>query len=68
MILKYILWSLFLSLVFNLKTIQSFQCKINGTRPVKTYIIDLDSPPKDRYKQPAADFKDGIAALIDAQK
>ena len=57
-----------LSLAINLKQTHSFQCKINGTRPVKTYIIDLDKPAKDRFKEPAADFKAGIAALIDAQK
>ena len=51
-----------------LKQTYSFECKKNGTRPVKTYIIDLDKPASERFIEPATDFKDGIAALIDAQK
>jgi hypothetical protein len=68
MIFKYILWSLFVASAVNLKHAHGFQCKVNGTRPVKTYIIDLDKPAKERYQEPAADFKESIAVLIDAQK
>lgn len=49
-------------------TVSSFACDRKSTRPVKTYVIDLDKPGKDRFKETSIDFKPQIGALIDAQK
>lgn len=43
-------------------------CQKASTRPVKTYKIDLDKPARDRFIQPAIDYKDEIAALIEYEK
>lgn len=49
-------------------TVSSLQCDRKSTRPVKTYVIDLDKPGRERFKETSIDFKTQIGALIDAQK
>lgn len=49
-------------------TVSSLQCDRKSTRPVKTYVIDLDKPGRERFKETSTDFKTQIGALIDAQK
>ena len=66
MILKSILFISCFCLIWT--NVNTFECKKNSTKQVKTYIIDLDKPGNERFIQPALDFKDEIAALVDAQK
>ena len=46
----------------------TFSCSRKSTRPVKTYVIDLDKPARERFKETSIDFKDKFGVLIEAQK
>jgi hypothetical protein len=43
-------------------------CTKSSTLPIKTYIIDLDKPPRERFTESAKDFKDDIASYIKINK
>jgi hypothetical protein len=43
-------------------------CVNKGPTPLKIYTINLDSDPKDRFKQTATDYKEGIIDLVNFQK
>lgn len=43
-------------------------CEQQSTRDVKTYTVDLDQPPRERFKQMSQDYKTEIGILVEAQK
>jgi hypothetical protein len=60
--------ALLLLLISALLEYSECACQKASTRPVKTYKIDLDKPARERFIQPASDFKNEIAALIEYEK
>jgi hypothetical protein len=44
------------------------KCQKNSTIDLKTYIIDLDLPPRERFKQVVIDFQDHIWDWFAAEK
>ena len=44
------------------------KCERNKPSNVKTYIIDLDKAPRDRFKEVSMDFKQPIVDWINAEK
>ena len=52
---------------FLLDTVKS-ECSRSSTRPLQTYIIDLDKPASDRFNEPTKQFSDEIKVLIEARK
>ena len=45
-----------------------FGCSKTSYIPVKTYVIDLDKPPIERFYQTSIDFKDAIISYIKINK
>ena len=43
-------------------------CTKSSSLPIKTYIIDLDKPARQRFTESAKDFKDAITAYIKINK
>jgi hypothetical protein len=43
-------------------------CSRQTSRPLKTFIIDLDKPAHEHFAEPVAYFKEEIAALVEAEK
>ncbi len=44
------------------------KCERTNTAAVKTYKINLDSPPAERFAEVTADFKKEILILFDAER
>lgn len=60
-------------LLFNLLVLSSIssiesKCERNSTVDVKTYVINLDLPPRERYKQVVTDHKLYIWEWFSAEK
>ena len=67
MIIKYFSIILFLTIQCS-SWIQAHECSKNSTLDVKTYVIDLDKPAKEHFKQVVSDFAPQIWDWFKSEK
>jgi hypothetical protein len=67
MIIKYFSIILFLTIQCS-SWIQGHECSKNSTLDVKTYVIDLDKPAKEHFKQVVSDFAPQIWDWFKSEK
>ena len=55
-----------LIVILQLKYVQ-LECSNSNTKSLKTYIIDLDKPARERFYETAVDFQDELRLLIETR-
>ena len=59
---------IFLTIQLAINSIETHECSKNSTLDVKTYVIDLDKPARDHFKEVVHDFKDQIWYWFKSEK